>query len=125
MHKEVLQGVKEKIIERIQEKSQHINENIGAYAETLSYEQIASHSIAAMLGLIILPFTLLNMYVIGREYAEGFKPFMRNYPTLNHIFLFYLALNDVFSLIVRPVFCVLIYVQLFLSVSFLIRFLFY
>lgn len=63
--------------------------------------EIVTTCCAILLGIYIMLFTFLTLWVIGREYANKFKSRMWNYGILNTIFLFYLKSGETTSIPLR------------------------
>lgn len=87
--------------------------------DTMTDPQIVAGCCAILLFLVIITFTVLVAWVVGREYAEKFKAFMVNYPILNKIVLFYLKWGEITSIPARILFVFFIYLELILCLFYL------
>lgn len=85
----------------------------------MSEVQIVATCCAILLGVCIMLFTFLLLWVIGREYADKAKSRMCNYGILNKIFLFYLKWGETTSIPLRIFFTCFIYVNINLCIYYL------
>lgn len=95
------------------------SDSMSGVFENMSDIQTIATCCAGLIGVCIMLFTFLTLWVLGREYADKAKSIIANYRILNKIFLFYLRYGDLASIPARVFFVCFIYVNLSLSFYFL------